>query len=256
MKFTHKLAPDGRPFYKFDFRGRRVVRPGDIHLPNQDNNALRAATIDAVGKNDNPILFLGGDTGDMEGLSKFPKDPDKIVKKNSIKKEREAWERWLERWLNVYDEIVIAPGNHERRAHNMVFSNPAFVGMGWWWPYGDLFVDNRLTVLDVGYRAELDFGTNPKIYDEHGDELRGATSKCPAAGVAEHNPGDHVIIFGHTHRAARVTHTRLKGGKKMQCTAINVGHLSDTKKNGYASDPNWQFGCAYLDEDDIDLKVW
>lgn len=253
-QFSKRQAEDGRPFYKFDFRGKRVVIPGDIHCPNQHSQYLRAATID--GRDGASILFLQGDTGDMEGLSRFPKDPDKVVKKTSIKKEKEAISAWLERWLAVYDEIIVAPGNHERRAHNMVFSNAAFVGMGWWWPYGDLFVDPRITVLDVGYRAELDFGTKPRIFLEHGDELRGVTGKCPAATVAEANPGDHVLIFGHTHRAAKVTHTRYYAGKRVLTTAINVGHLSDTRKNGYANDPNWQFGCLYLDDQDLDLRVW
>ena len=254
MKFTKTKAEDGRPFYKFNFRGRKVVVPGDIHLPNQDSHSLRRATIDSVDSVENPLLFLQGDTFDMESLSRFPKNPEKILKTNSLRKEKEAGKVWLDRWLDVYEEIVIAPGNHEKRAYRD--TDPAFEGMGWWWPYGDLFNDPRITILDVGYRAELDFGTRPRIFCEHGDDLRGVSGKCPAASVAESNPGEHVLIFGHTHRAARVTHTRYFAGKKMNTTAINLGHLSDTKKNGYATDPNWQKSCLYLDEDNLDLRVW
>lgn len=254
IKFTKRTAEDGRPFYKFDFRGRKVVRPGDIHLPNQDSAAVKFCTIDNVDKSEKPLLYLGGDTGDMEGLSRFPKDPSKIIKHNSIKKEREAWERWLERWLNHYEAIIVFPGNHERRAFKD--TDPAFAGLGWWWPYGDMFNDSRILVGDIGYRAEWDFGTNPRVFDEHGDELRGISGKCPAASVAEANPGDHTLVFGHTHRAAEVVHTRYYAGRRVLTRAINVGHLSDTRKNGYANDPNWQRGCLYASEDDLDLLSW
>lgn len=251
-KTTKSIAEDGRPFYKFNVRDKRVTLISDVHFPNQDTHGLTTATLN----NRSSILFLNGDMGDMEGLNRFPKDPEKIVKKNSILKEKDAWARWLDKWVALYDHIIIGPGNHERRAYNMLYQNAAFVGMGWWWPYGDLFCDSRFTVLDVGYRAELDFGTTPRVFLEHGDELRGAGSKCPAAGVAENNPGEHIIIFGHTHRAARVTHTRYFAGKKKMTTAVNTGHLSDTRKNGYANDPNWQRGCLYLGPDELDLQVW
>lgn len=259
MKFVKRLAADGRPFYKFDVRGKKVVIPGDIHIPNQDSAALKAATITAVAgipKKD-LILFLQGDTVDMEGFNRFPKDPSKMVKRNNIKREKAVLKTWLERWKEVYSYIVFAPGNHEERAHKMVFENAAFVGMGWWWPYGGLLSDSRIILLDVGYQAELDFGTKPRILVEHGHELRGAGSRvCPAAGVAEENPGDQLIAFGHTHRTAQATHTRFIGGRMVKTTAINVGTVSDFKKNGYAKAPNWQGGTLYLSEDEHDLRVW
>lgn len=256
INFTRRLAEDGRPMYKLNVRGKRVVIPGDIHFPNQHHDSLKAATVTAVDKGDCPILFLQGDTFDMEGFSRFPKDPEKIVKKTSVKKEKEIAKRWLDTWLDIYECIFIMPGNHERRAHNVVYSNAAFTGMGWWWPYGDLFNDPRIIIGDIGYRAELDFGTRPRVFIEHWDEIRGATGKCPAASVAENNPGSHVLIGGHTHRAATVTHSRYFAGKRLNTTAINLGHLSDTRKNGYAASPNWQRGCLYIDEDEQDLRVW
>lgn len=256
IKFTKKIAEDGRPFYKLDVRGRKVVVPGDIHFPNQHTESVKSATITSVSRVEKPILCLQGDTFDMEGFSRFPKDPDKIVKKNSVKKEKEVAKRFFDQWLEIYDAIFVWPGNHERRAHNVVYSSAAFTGMGWWWPYGDLFNDSKIVVGDIGYRAELDFGTKPRVFVEHWDEIRGATGKCPAASVAESNPGSHILIGGHTHRAAMVTHTRYFAGKRVNTLAINVGHLSDTRKNGYANDPNWQKGCLYLDEDSQDLRVW
>lgn len=256
-EYAVKLAADGRPFYKFDVRGKKVVIPGDIHIPNQDSAALRAATIEAVAgaKRKDLVLFLQGDTTDMEGFNRFPKDPAKIVKKNNIRKERSGVKNWLNRWRETYGTIIWAPGNHELRAHKMVFENAAFVGMKWWWPYEGLL--DGIILLDVEYQAELDFGTRPRIIVEHGDNLKGHSSKLsPSAAVAEANPGEQIIVFGHTHRASQSTHTRFIGGKKQLTTAINVGHLSDTRKNGYAKAPNWQHGCLYLTEDSHDLRVW
>jgi predicted phosphodiesterase len=240
MSIKKRIAADGRPMYLLP-GDRNYVIPGDIHFPIHSNLLVKWATqpVDI-----NNALFLQGDTGDAEAFSRFPKDPEQIAKSHSMRRERECWKRWLGTWMEQFDELYIAPGNHEGRVAKLLMTSPAFIGLNWWFPYQDLFNDPKITVLDIGYRAKI--GRN--IYVEHGDLLRGATGKCPAASVAEHNPGNHTIIFGHTHRVAHVNHTTYRNGNPQVCTALNTGHCQDTRRNGYASNPNWQPGRCTITE--------
>lgn len=255
--FSRTVADDGRPHYKFQVKDTLVVIPGDIHFPIANEYLVKQATLLAdqikenVGKR---VLFLQGDTLDQEGFSRFPKDPERLVKAVNVKKEREALKRWIPRWLDTYDYIVFAPGNHELRAEKLVHVSPGFTGLGWWWPYEGVLSDSRLVLLDTGYRAELLSGPgNRRTVVEHGDRLRGASGKSPAASVAEQNPGEQTILFGHSHRCARATHTRYLSGKRSMTEAVNVGTLVDVKKNNYASEPNWQPGCAYVYNSHVEL---
>lgn len=232
MKKT--ISDDGRPLYTLD-PNRNYVIPGDIHFPLHNPDLVRRYTLEDIPKN--AVLFLQGDTGDQEAFSRFPKDPEKIAKSNSIKRERECWKSYLDKWLNLYDEIIIGPGNHEYRCQKLVFGNPGFIGMGWWWPYGSMFANPRITLLDYGYRAVIG-----NIVVEHGDKLKGASGKCPAAGVAEAARDGLTHVFGHTHRAAQASYTSYTKGKAKITTAINVGTLIQTRKQDYANEPNWQPG--------------
>lgn len=247
LSFIKSLSDDGRPFYTFPFNKRYVI-PGDIHFPAHDEEAVIKFTLDTA--QDGDILFLQGDTGDQTAFSKFLKDPDKIVKTDSMIKEREIFRDWIERWLGYYEYIVIGPGNHGDRAGRLVFTNPAFLGLGWWWPYLDIFNTRRIILLDSDYRAQI----GAKVFIEHGENLRGNRSKvCPAADVAAKNPGDHTIIFGHTHKLADVSHTRYHGGKKYITRAVNVGCLQQTQRQTYVSEPNWQAGAAICDNGVVEL---
>lgn len=130
----------------------------------------------------------------------------------------------------------------------MVFSNPAFLGMGWWWPYGSLFADKRITLLDHGYRAVIG-----NVVVEHGDKLKGATAKCPAFGVAESARDGLTHVFGHTHKSGFAQHTSYVKGKARVTQAYNVGSLIDARKQDYANEPNWQPGSLHINQGDCEL---
>jgi len=231
-------SDDGRPLYKFPVDGYYVV-PGDIHFPIHNPTLVNRYTLENIPKG--ATLFLQGDTGDQEAFSRFPKDPEKIAKSHSIKKEREHWTRYLDRWLEVYDKIIIGPGNHEYRCQKLVYGNPGFIGMGWWWPYQGLFADSRITLLDYGFRACIG-----KVVIEHGDKLKGASAKFPAYGVAEAARDGMVHVFGHTHKFGYAEYTSYVQGKARTTVGINVGTLVDTRKQDYANEPNWQPGAVHI----------
>ncbi len=227
------LSDDGRPLYTLPL-GNYVV-PGDIHFPIHSHRLVSKFTLENIPPS--CTLLLQGDTGDQEAFSRFPKDPEKIAKSHSIKKEKEHWKNWLDKWLKVYDNIIIMPGNHEQRAGKLVFSNPGFIGMGWWWPYGGIFSDSRITLLDYGARVVIG-----DVVVEHGDQLKGATAKHPAYGVAEAARDGLIHVFGHTHKVGHAFHTSYVKGRAKTTTAVNVGTLIDSKKQDYANEPNWQAG--------------
>lgn len=253
LKFTKTLSSDGRPLYRFPYDANYCV-PGDIHFPLQDSPRLKRFTLSSLSSGCN-ILVIQGDGGDQEAFNKFSKDPEAIVKGHSMKRERAAYTEYLDRWLTGgYDYVLIGPGNHGDRAGKLVYSNPGFLGLGWWWPYGSIFQDERIIIMDSNYRAQI--GKN--IYVEHGDSLRGAsdsTKKGAAASVAEANPGGNTIIFGHTHRAGIGYHTRYPSGERIVTRTVNVGHCLDVKKVDYVKGPNWQSGCGYVIDGKVSLEV-
>lgn len=239
-------SDDGRPLYTLPL-GNYIV-PGDIHFPIHSHNLVSQFTLENIPKAS--TLILQGDTGDQEAFSRFPKDPEKIAKSHSIKKEKECWKKWLDKWLGVYEHIIIVPGNHEQRAGKLVYSNPGFIGMGWWWPYGGIFADSRITLLDYGARVVIG-----RVVVEHGDQLKGATAKFPAFGVAEAARDGLQHVFGHTHKAGTAMYTSYVKGRSKITEGINVGTLIDKSKQDYANEPNWQAGRAVITPDDITLET-
>ena len=236
MKFKRTTLDDGRPLYTFP-NDKTYIVPGDIHFPIHNPTLVTKATLNKSCD----VLFLQGDTGDQEGFSRFPKDPEKIAKSNSMVREKDNWKKYLDLWLKEYKYIIIGPGNHEYRAQKLVFGNPGFIGMDWWWPYGSLFNDNRIILLDHGYRAIIG-----NCVVEHGDMLKGSTGKCPAYSVAESARDGLFHIFGHTHKVGSSYFTSFKKGKAVVTTGINIGTLVDTKKVDYTYEPNWQAGYACI----------
>ena len=255
LKFQKSKADDGRPLYRFPIQANYII-PGDIHFPLQNSTVLKRFTIEnTLDSNKTNIVFLQGDFGDQEAFNKFAKDPEQIVKSHSMKRERQVLSEWIDRWFEAgYDYIIVGPGNHGDRAGKLVFSNPGFIGMGWWWPYGSILQNERLIILDSDYRAQI----GKDIFIEHGDSLKGATDsskKGAASSVAEANPDGHIHVFGHTHRAGIGYHTRYPGGKRVITTAVNVGNCIDIKKVDYVKGPNWQHGCGYITNGDVSLEV-
>lgn len=238
-----RISDDGRPQYELD-RRRRYVIPGDIHFPQHDYDLVVKYTMELATSDIKSVLFLQGDTGSQDAFSKFPKDLQKVLTIDSMERERVVWADFIEMWLGYFDEIVIGPGNHEARAFRSTVGNPAYAGLGWWWPYGASFNSSRITVLDLDYRATLS-GTNINI--EHGNKLRGwKNTTCPAAAVAKNYPMS-TTIFGHTHRKADVYHTTYFNGNRYVSRAVNVGTLQDTTRQSFANEPSWQPGAAIID---------
>lgn len=229
---TRSVSDDGRPLYSLDKKETYVI-PGDIHFPIHNPRLVNLLHSDEFSSGS--ILLLQGDTFDQEAFNRFPKDPERLLKTDSIKLERKFLDKYLNIWLGKYKHVIFGPGNHENRAGKMSETNPAFSGMGWWWPYGSSLMDSRVTLLDYGYRARIG-----RVVVEHGDQLRGAGSKSGPAHTVASNARDGLIhVFGHTHRVCFSEHISYSGGKRLVTAAINIGTLVDSKKQTYASEPDW-----------------
>lgn len=242
MKFSKQIGGDGRPLYKFP-NDRSYLIPGDIHFPLHSESLVAEFTMQSA-----DVLFLQGDTGDQEAFSKFVKDPEKIAKDNSMNRERDCWRKWLFKWLDKYDTVIIGPGNHETRAWRSTMHSPGFVGLGWWWPYGSLFEHPRIVILDMDYRARIG-----NVHVEHGDRIKESEGKFPALNVAEHYSDGNQIVFGHSHKRQVAGFTSYTGGQKKITTAYNVGTLVDIKQAKYVNQPNWQPGAAIVDNNEVTL---
>lgn len=236
MKLSKTRGGDGRPVYRLPENESYLV-PGDIHFPYHSERLVEQFTLNTGAR----VLILQGDTGDQDAFSKFTKDPEKIAKAGSMRSERNYWTKWLSKWKEEFDHIIIAPGNHETRAYRSTSSSAAYIGMGWWWPYGGMFDDPKISILDMGYRIKIG-----NVHVEHGDLLKAAEGKFPALGVAAAYSDGSSIVFGHSHKRQVAGFTSYVGGKKKITTAYNVGTLVDVKNVNYTNQPNWQPGAAII----------
>jgi len=237
VKASKTISKDGRPQYKLDTVIDWVV-PGDIHLPFHDPVALSKLPR-ATG------LFITGDLLDYYWLSSWPKLADK-VKKAGYTATREAAKDFVA-WIHPrYKYKVFGAGNHELRIETLSRKYPGFDGT-WYWMFADILPKTWI-YLDHGYRCILPQKTvnGLPIVLEHGDRtLYGGVPS--AERLVNGYPGQCTVI-GHNHRLQSHFKTTWNVGKSTVTQAYTVGHLSDIKKNNYASNPNWQQGFGTISE--------
>jgi predicted phosphodiesterase len=236
MKIKKTTTADGRPMYILPENLSYLI-PGDIHFPVHSERLVKEYTV-GTGAD---CLILNGDTGDQDAFSKYSKDPEKMAKSGGMVAERHYFKKWLDIWKQEYEYIVLFPGNHETRAYRSTCSNPAYIGMDWWWPYGSLFNDKRIVIGDMSYIARVG-----NTFIEHGDLLKGAEGNMPSVKAAEYYANGANVVFGHSHRCQVGSYTSYVGGKKKVTTAYNTGTLCDVSKVKYAARPNWQPGAVII----------
>lgn len=219
--------------------GDRVLIPGDIHFPVQDQRCLDVMTNLAADLGVTK-LFLQGDTFDYWGLSRHQKSADRAALDGHLKDELAAAAPWLTTWTELWPTWM-GPGNHEDRWYDLVDDSPALLGTEWFSPLEWHDLDHGVTFLGRNYLAKL----GPLVVC-HGDTLRGAMRNNSARSVLSEYPGQNTV-YGHTHRIDVCTRPTWKNGEPVSHGAWNVGHLSDVSKQQYASMPVWEHGFGIVD---------
>jgi predicted phosphodiesterase len=183
-----------RDVYKLPKVNNKVLVLSDIHIPYQDNKAIKAA-IEYGKKQGVNTIYLNGDIIDFYQLSFHEKDPRKRSFKDELEDARQFF-KWLKEEFPS-EKIYFIPGNHEARLERWLrVRAPELLDFQEW----RLDVLLKLRELDIHFlqhKSKVYFG---KLMVEHGDKLRGAGGVNPARTLLL--KFKRPVLCGHFHRTS------------------------------------------------------
>lgn len=227
--------------YELHIQGKqRVLIMSDMHVPYQDNAAIKAA-LDYGKQQRVDTIYLNGDIGDFYAVSRHDKDPTRSLK-SEIAEIRKMLKHIRGRFPNA--RIIYKVGNHEDRMERFLAKHaPVLLGI------------NEFTIPDILKLSELNIEYVPSlgltfmgmlpVY--HGHELpQGMSSPVnPARGIWMRV--QESMICGHWHRSS--VHTEKVGvhGKVKSCWSL--GCLCHMQPD-YAPVNRWSHGFAIVQIND------
>lgn len=239
-----------RPVLRVHVRpGDKVLVLGDTHGGINDWDATRLVLDvgEALGVTH---VDLNGDNADAHGISRHPKEPDRVVQTLA----HEALE--LDRIMTRIDQIpTLLPwgkhakgGNHDDRVYDVVEEYPALLGVEWpdWWR-----VDGESVYVKHGWwcvrrGAATRYGD---VMVEHGDRMNGIArggGKDAAKKVLDNYPAQ-CTVFGHCHTLDRRERVVWTYGRPVLRGAWGAGHLSLRDKHPYAGDHSFEQGGVVIE---------
>lgn len=218
----------------------KFIALGDIHFPYHNPNALDY-TLSFISKFKPKYIILLGDIVDCYSLSRFDKDPSRIL---SLQKEFDYANSFIKELRSIapYSKIIYIEGNHERRLQKYLNSHPEIASIR------SLTVPTLLGLdsLQVPYLSEFELGG---IIFTHGEVVRKYSGQS-ARGEMEIN--DSNGVSGHTHRLALIhksTRTRdlqwAEAGCLCTLTPDYIDHI-----------PDWQNGFVYGELINDEINIW
>lgn len=209
------------------------VAIGDIHFPFHNPSAL-AETIDFIDSYKPKNIILLGDIVDCYALSRFDKEPSRIL---SLQKEFDLATDFICKLKEICpkSKIIYIEGNHERRLQKYLDSHPEISSLR------SLNIPLLLNLdeLDVPYVKSFTLGD---MYFHHGEIVRKYSGQ---SARGELDKTDMSGISGHTHRLShyfRTTTHRSLQWLEAGCLCILDPIYIQTK-------PDWQNGFIYGYED-------
>lgn len=216
----------------------------DIHFPTHSPTALAAVIAFLRDIKPERVVQLG-DAYDMYSISSFPRAPERVFSFGATihQEVQSAKEFWTE-LLGISKSVDFLPGNHEQRIERLIQANIGLFGHPNFELRSILEIPEAIVVHDYG--AKLRIGN---CVITHGDRLlnvKGAPIYL-AKKVLEKYPHQNTFL-GHFHTIdIRRSVTYDVYDQAATHMAACIGHLSDTKKQTYISDPNWMHGFAHLE---------
>jgi predicted phosphodiesterase len=214
---------------------KKIFVLSDIHIPYQDVQFIKTILHDIRKEKPSQIVLIG-DIIDFYPLSRFRKDPSKIL---TLNKELEDCELFISRLRKAANDaaIIYCEGNHEIRLRKFLWDNaPQLTTI-----FTDIQSFLGLNRYGVKYYNSKEIFTSGIYNFMHGVYLR----KNPGASVLEHiNRLGKNIVIGHCHRLAIV---QVSIGQK-QILGIEAGCLTRPEYHDYiqSPDPNWCFGYVVI----------
>ena len=203
----------------------------DLHCPYHSEHAVNLAC-QILRDYEPDICINGGDAVDMYGVSRFDRDPDRMM--NHIQSEIDVFSGVQDR---LYDasgcyEWTMLRGNHEDRLRKYL------------WRYPELHSLRSLQLpsvlgLDKWDMALVDKVVIGKTVFRHGDVIR-KHSAYTGKALLENVGHSNSEFCGHTHRGG--LHYKTTGNGVVQ--GVECYCLCDIDKADYTRDPNWQMGMV------------
>jgi predicted phosphodiesterase len=189
---------------KYAGQSLKVLYMADLHIPFTDYGLVK----EIIRKHsDADILVLNGDILDLFNVSTFAKD-----KTVALKRELQEGRDFLEIVSNIFKDVIVTEGNHERRLRRYI-QNVVPVDMHF------LFPQDVLEVIQQGAVFELEPLENVHIvgswwiqlYDTifgHPDNYSSVTMRT-CMQTSEHfkmvkNRPHRAMVIGHTHQAGKI----------------------------------------------------
>jgi hypothetical protein len=210
----------------------KIAFMGDVHIPFQDNRAVMLS-LEFLRWFQPHYLYLIGDIVDFYAVSRYDKDPDRIL---GLQDELDEAMGLLDRYRTAVGpetKIIFREGNHEHRLTKYLRNQPEIAKLR----------TLRLPALLEFKNWNIHYSPYSRHLDhrgflvEHGDIVR-KHSGYTARGMLERRGVSG--ITGHTHRLGAHYATD-HGGIKMW---FENGCLCSLKPEYMLGTPNWQHGFS------------
>lgn len=212
-----------------------IVVLSDIHIPFQDNKAVRCA-LDFIRGEQPDIIVLNGDVLDMFMLSRFTKGEGRNPMEEITMCREFLGE--LRKYSNA--DIYYVIGNHETRLEHYVLNKaPELASL-----IEDVF--SIIKVSDFNIRGCASLTVNNTFVFKHGTLLG---NKAGLSAIKEMENSYMSGCTGHTHRLCK--YIARKAGRKF--VWLESGCLCDLNPE-YVVQPNWQQGFVTISIKDGKVK--
>jgi predicted phosphodiesterase len=202
-KNANKQRDNIQKYIEEKYKGRaiKILYMADLHIPFTDYELVKHIIKE---HSDADILVLNGDILDLFNVSTFAKD-----KTVALKRELQEGRDFLEVVSNIFEEVIVTEGNHERRLRRYI-QNVIPVDMHF------LFPQDVLEVIQQGHVFDKEPLENVRIVGSwwiqlfdtifgHPDNYSSVSMRT-AMQTSEHfkmvkNRPHRAMIIGHTHQA-------------------------------------------------------
>lgn len=239
---THKEAEQAVEAYSGKLP-RRVICDSDNHYPIACKH-VEAAKL-KFAQDVKPDLWLNcGDLFDFWGISRHDKEAAKwFGGKARQQEEFDSARPYTKEVCRVSDEVILIPGNHERRLYSLINANPSFFGLKAFEWHTLAGLPEKYKVLKYGARLRVGAMTF-----EHGDQIGGRFGVASPPTWLLTNKGNKNTIFGHFHRSESKHKTVFdEDGNQHDYIAIAQGHGSIVNEQTYIREPSWQHSFTYIE---------
>ena len=203
----------------------------DAHVPFHDKVVFRLF-INFIKKLQPKTLYIAGDWADCYSISRFDKDPSRVLAFSLINEANEVYNTLVDiRNAVPNTRIIYIDGNHEKRLIKYLWKHPELTGF--------TCIEKLFNLKEVGIQHEESGVWSGKFYITHGSVVRkhaGYTAK------AEQEKNGCSGISGHTHRDGKYT-IRNRSGHFVWFENYCLCDLDAEYIDGIA---NWTHGWSIL----------